>query len=156
MSKFTKNLPFEARIYFKNSQRQITLAVIGNKKFQGLTVRRHHGRRSSSLIPKIVLCFLPFRGRVENQKCYRSLRLFNIFKSVLQIMIEVFGLHKKKRHRWLPRTLVFDFQVENMLHGKVETSNISGTLPTIVFIIALCVWENNMLLNKNYLHDLDS
>ena len=38
---------------------------------------------------------------------------------------------------------------------KVKTSNISGTMQPIFFILLPCVWENNGLLNNRYWHDLD-
>ena len=41
--------------------------------------------------------FSPFPGRVENKKCHESLRLLNILKNVLQIVIEVLKLYKKGR-----------------------------------------------------------
>ena len=57
--------------------------------------------------------------------------------------------------RGLPHNQVFLFEVENWLHGKSETSNISGTVPPIFFILSPCVLENNGLLNKNYWNELD-
>ena len=38
---------------------------------------------------------------------------------------------------------------------NVITSNISGTMTPIFFILSPYVWENNGLLNKNYWDDLD-
>ena len=69
----------------------------------------------------MLLSFLPFPGRVENEKCYGSLRLLNSFKNVLQIMIGVLGLYKNVRgDRALPHNLVFLFQVKNEMHGRSE------------------------------------
>ena len=61
----------------------------------------------------------PFPGRVENKKCYEYLRLLNIFKNVLHIMIEVLGLYKRRaRRQRVAHNLVFLFQKENWLHGR--------------------------------------
>ena len=42
----------------------------------------------------MLLRYPSFAGRVENRKCYRSLKLFNFFKNILQFTIEVVGLYK--------------------------------------------------------------
>ena len=39
------------------------------------------------LVSKLMRRFRSFPRRVENKKCYGSLRLLNIFKNVLQIMM---------------------------------------------------------------------
>ena len=38
---------------------------------------------------------------------------------------------------------------------KMKTSNISGTMQPIFFILLPCVWENNGLLNNRYGQDFD-
>ena len=38
---------------------------------------------------------------------------------------------------------------------EVKTSNISGTMLPIFFILSPYLWENNGLVNKNYWDDLD-
>ena len=43
------------------------------------------------------------------------------------------------------------WQMKNGLNGKGKTLNICGTMPPILFI----PWENNWLLNKNSLDDLE-
>ena len=49
----------------------------------------------------------------------------------------------------------FSFQCRKWMHGKkLKTSDISGTMPTIFFILATRVGEYNGLLNKNYWDDL--
>ena len=55
----------------------------------------------------------------------------------------------------LSHNLVFLFQVESGFHAKVKTSNVSGTVLLICFIRSANVWDNILLLNKNYWHDLD-
>ena len=96
--------------------------------------------------------FSIFPGRVENKKEYRYVSLLNIFKNVLQIMIGVFELYKKIAARQgLPHNSVFLFPGGKWVAWKkVKTSNISGTLPSILFNLSSCVQENNGLLNKNY------
>ena len=99
--------------------------------------------------------FPSFPGKVEKKKCYGTLlRLLNIFRNVVHIMIRVLGFYKKilEAIGELPNNLVFIFQVENGLHGK--TWNISGTMEPIFFILSPYFWENNRLLNKNYWDDL--
>ena len=50
-------------------------------------------------------------------------------------MIEVIGLYSScARKKGLPQNLVFIFYVENWLHGKVKTWNISDT-ETPIFIV---------------------
>ena len=75
----------------KNFQRQISLMITGNQKFQCIS-------KVASLLPITVVVVsknTPFRGRVEYKKCYEYLRLPNIFTNVLQIIIEVLGLYKQ-------------------------------------------------------------
>ena len=38
---------------------------------------------------------------------------------------------------------------------KVKTSDISRTMPWIIFILLPYVWKNNWILNENYWDDLD-
>ena len=67
----------------------------------------------------MLLRFPPFPGRVENKKSYGSLKVLNIFKLVLQIMIDVLRLYKNVLDdSGLPHYVVFLFQAENGLHGK--------------------------------------
>ena len=89
----------------------------------------------------MLLRFPTFSGRVENKKGYGSLRVSNIVKTVLQIMVEVLGIYKKNLRcdRLFPHNLVFLFQVKNGLHEKMKTSNISGAVQPISFIFTLCM-----------------
>ena len=52
-------------------------------------------------------------------------------------MIEILGLYKRLQGaRESPYNLVFIFQVENGLHGKVKTSNIFDIFPQIFLILS--------------------
>ena len=114
MRKFVKKLPTS---YLADGSRQ-------SKISKEVRIRYHHGQYTSSLFPKMILRFPLFPGRVENKMCYGSMRLLNIFKNVLQIMIEVLGLYKKnvRGDRGLPHNLVF---FSGRKTGCKETSNIT-------------------------------
>ena len=110
----------------------------------------------SPLILKILLGFPPSPGRMENKKYYRSLRLLNIFKSVLQIMILVLGLYKKLTDATgFPHNLVLLFQVENVLHGKKRKHRIFLVLYNWFSSFLHHVFGKKVFINKNYLDDLD-
>ena len=70
----------------------------------------------------MLLYFPPFPGRLENKNDYRTLRILNIFKNVLQVLIGVLGFYKKmcEAMGWLLHNVVFIFQVENGLHEESE------------------------------------
>ena len=71
-------------------------------------------------------------------------------------MIKLLGIYKKHASRHgVASQLSLPFPGGNGLHGKVTTSNISGALPPIFFIVSPCVWEDDRLLNENYWGYLD-
>ena len=157
ISNCTKYSFLKCEYFYKNSQRYISLTVIGNQKCG-------RGQNSAASSPmtividsKNVLRFPHFPGRMKNKNFYGSLRLLNILKRALQIMIWILGLDRKfTKRQGFAAQLNLPFPGGNGLHGKkVKTSNFSGTIQLIFFILSPCVCENNGLLNKNCWDDLD-
>ena len=92
----TLKVQVKVNIYkYANSHYQITLTVKGSQKLQeaykfGVNATNNYPHRFQKL------CSFPtFPDRAENKTLYRSLKLFNILKNILQITIEVLGFHKK-------------------------------------------------------------
>ena len=102
-------------------QRQLYLTVISNKNSKGNRILRHLRQLSACLISKTVLRFPPFSGKVENKKCYRSLKLFNIFSSVYRLWHGNYAPEKNmRRDRVLPHNIVSLFQAENLMNEKLN------------------------------------
>ena len=83
----------------------------------------------------------PIQSGVENKDGYGSLRLFNISKSVLQVVIWMLEQYKEMCD-------ATGGCRKTCMENIVKTWNISGTMPPIFFNLLPCVWENNGLLNE--------
>ena len=131
---------FDARVFPKNSKRQISLRVAGNQKMERVRIRQHHRQWPSFFTPKILLCFPPSPGRVENKKYYVSLRFLSIFKCFTNYNKGIWALQKIRD----AKVGVFLFKVKNGWHGKSENFEyLWRYMPPIFFILLPCVWENN-------------
>ena len=64
-------------------------------------------------------------------------------------MVEVLGLYKKKCEVMGVSAQLSLSRWKMDCMEEVRTSNISGTMPPIFFILSPGVWENNRLINKN-------
>ena len=115
-------LNFDTEYFLRNSQRQISLIVIGNQKFQ---------RRSEfgSIVANIHhLCFQKFCSvfhRFQAQWKTKSPTDVSFFKNVLQIIRGTRALQKMWGDRGLLHNCIFLFQEENGLHGKKWKHRIS-------------------------------
>ena len=139
----------EKGYFLKILQGRIALAVIGNQKGSGFRSTTANDRHL--LFQKFGSVFQHFPDRVENKKSYGSLRILNIFKSVLQITVGIVGLYKKSaRRQRVVVQLSLPFPGGKFVHAwkKMKTLNIFGTVQPIFFIFTICL-ANNRLLNKN-------
>ena len=99
---------------------ELSLMVIGNHKMQENSCLAGHRPMMIVFFSKNYARFSTLTGKNEIKNGYGSLRLLNISKNVVQIMIGIHGLYKKnvRRDRGLPRNLTSILQVENGLHFK--------------------------------------
>ena len=107
-------------------------------------------KRQNNTLNDVYLCF-PI---LYNFYLFLSRRLFNIFKSVLQMITGVVESYIKNicgiTGVVVQRCL--RSPGEKWVAWKTETPNISGSVPLILLNLSPCIWENNMLSNK---HDSD-
>ena len=126
-------LIFEARI-FLNFKCQISLAVIGNYKVP----RRYEFDSTTANDDR--LCFPPFAPFSTFSKSgkQRSLRVFNIFRNVSQIMIGVLVFNKSVRNDWIfTHKSVSVFNVENGLHPTEIKVIVRATFHNFAYISAI-------------------
>ena len=146
-----KNTHFwHANISKKNFQRQMSLTIMGSQKYQRVSEfgiitanNYHHCFQQNFSIFHILLV-------KWKTKCYRSLRLFNMIRNVLQFIIEALKLYKNfARHKGVAAQLSLPSPDGKWVaRKKMKTYNICGIMQPFFFILSPSAWENNGLLNK--------
>ena len=148
---FTKILIFEAQIFLKNSQRQISLSVIANKKNQrGYRINSITRSLAMVLNSKNFVQFSTFSRYSGKRKVFQISEITRHLQKCFTDYDRILGLYENcATLREVATRLSLPFPGGKVVAWKTE--NIEYIWQPIFFILSPCVLENNGLLNKKIL-----